>query len=377
MMRKRILSLMSLLLVVGHNAFAQQLTMVDEDATAETKALYANLWEIQKRGFIFGHHDDLMYGRYWYGEQGNSDTKQVCGDYPGVYSMDFAEIMMRGNPNSEGMKLRRRCIEEARRRGEIIMGCCHIDNPLTGRDAWDNSNNYVLKQILNEGSDTHARFYGWLDNVIAFVKTLKDDEGRPIPIIFRPLHEHTQVWNWWGSKCATEAEFVAVWRRMVDYIKANGVHQFIYCISPQSHRYDDAAQFLYRWPGDDYVDMIGYDFYEQEAEFGKMLEHNLKVLSRISRDKRKPCAVTETGLEAYTNPQFWTEHILKAATAEGVNVSFITTWRNKFVDKNEQDTHYFSIYPGHPAEADFVKFYQDKRTFFGKDLPDMYTLSKH
>ena len=24
---------------------------------------------------------------------GNSDTKDVCGDYPGVFSLDFAEIM--------------------------------------------------------------------------------------------------------------------------------------------------------------------------------------------------------------------------------------------------------------------------------------------
>ena len=69
------------------------LSMVDKNATAETKALYANLWKIAESGFMFGHHDDLWYGRYWYNESGKSDTKSVCGDYPGVCSIDFGEMM--------------------------------------------------------------------------------------------------------------------------------------------------------------------------------------------------------------------------------------------------------------------------------------------
>ena len=67
------------------------LTLSDPNATEETKALYSNLWAIQSKGFMFGHHDDLMYGRTWYGTEGGSDTKAVCGDYPAVYSFDFAE----------------------------------------------------------------------------------------------------------------------------------------------------------------------------------------------------------------------------------------------------------------------------------------------
>ena len=38
------------------------LTLSDPNATEETKALYSNLWAIQSKGFMFGHHDDLMYG---------------------------------------------------------------------------------------------------------------------------------------------------------------------------------------------------------------------------------------------------------------------------------------------------------------------------
>src|SRR5690606_10985883 len=69
------------------------LKLADPLATAETRALYSNLWKIQATGFMFGHHDDLIYGRDWTQEPGGSDVKEVCGDYPAVFSVDFAEIM--------------------------------------------------------------------------------------------------------------------------------------------------------------------------------------------------------------------------------------------------------------------------------------------
>jgi hypothetical protein len=49
-------------------------------------------------------------------------------------------------------------------------------------------------------------------------------------------------------------------------------------------------------------------------------------------------------------------------------------WRNKYVGNNESDKHYYSVYPGHPSEDDFRKMYALERTFFSKDLPDMYAM---
>jgi len=365
---------LTLLLVCGFSCAEARTTLrlVDSNATRETKALYSNLWKIQKRGFMFGHHDDLAYGRYWRGTEGKSDTKDVCGDYPAIYSMDFASMMDdRYNPNSEWAAATRKNILAARRRGEVITACAHLNNPLTGGDSWDNSSKEVVTNILKNGSPTQAKFNIWLDRLIDYVKDLKDDSGVPIPIIFRPFHEHTQTWNWWGRGCTTETEFVALWRYTVNYLIEGGIHQFIYVISPQSHGADPEERFTFWWPGDDYVDMIGYDYYEGEnpANFCT----SLKNLSSVSQKKKKPCAVTETGLEAFTNPHFWTEQILKPASAKGVRVSFITFWRNKYVGKNEKDTHYFSVFPGHPSEQDFRDFYRNKRTFFSKDLPNMYS----
>lgn len=63
----------------------KELSIVDKNATSETKALYSNLWAIQSKGFMFGHHDDLWYGRKWYNEEGRSDTHDVCGELSGSF----------------------------------------------------------------------------------------------------------------------------------------------------------------------------------------------------------------------------------------------------------------------------------------------------
>ena len=352
----------------------EELSIVDKQATAQTKALFANLWTIADKGFMFGHHDDLWYGRYWYNQPGGSDTKAVCGDYPGVFSVDFGPIMD-DRHDSEENSIRRRVILEARERGEVIMACAHLNNPLTGGDSWDNSHNDVVKSILTPGNATREKFLSWLDRLADFCLNLKDSKGDLIPIIFRPLHEHTQGWSWWGSSCTTETEFIEFWQMMVKYLRdTKGVHNLLYAVSPQLDSwYDDPTirnRLLFRWPGDDYVDFIGMDCYhgENPASFSNYL----RIATEISLEKRKPCGVTEDGVESFTRVDYWTYSVLEPA--QDKRVSMVVMWRNKYVGNNESDKHYFSVYPGHPSEDNFRKMYSDKRTFFSKDLPDMYTL---
>ena len=349
------------------------LSIVDKNATPETKALFANLWSIAGKGWMFGHHDDLWYGRYWYNEAGNSDTKAVCGDYPGVFSVDFAEIMDNRH-GSEANAIRRRVILEARERGEVILACMHLNNPLTGGDSWDNSSNKVVSEILTVGSATRDKYLTWLDRCAEFALNLKDAHGNLIPVILRPYHEHTQSWSWWGSSCTTDSEFVALWQFTVKYLRdTKGVHNFLYAVSPQMdavYGSETKGRLLFRWPGDDWVDFIGMDCYHGTND--KAFESNLEALEALSLEKRKPCGVTEDGKESFTEVDFWSRHLLAPVGAH--RISLVTMWRNKYVGNNESDKHYFSVYPGHPSEDDFRKMYDDPRSLFSRDLPDMYTL---
>ena len=316
------------------------LRLADANATAETKALYSNLWAIREKGWMFGHHDDLMYGRKWYGTEGGSDTKAVCGDYPGVYSLDLSTFMDdRVSSESEENSLRLKCMKEAYDRGMVITACLHLDNPLTGGDAWDNTSTEVAAQILKDGSDTQKKFNLWLDRLATLAKGLKGSDGKNIPVIIRPFHEHTQTWSWWGSRCTSEQQFIALWRYFVDYLKSAGVH----------------------------VDFIGMDCYQ--GINNTIFVNNLKVLSKLSIDRKKPAGVTETGVEGFKNPDYWIENI--AAPMAGRKMSLLVTWRNKY-DPMEQGSHYFSVFPGHVSVESFKTLYDRPDTYFCKDLPRMY-----
>lgn len=356
------------------------LQLVDKNATAETKALYSQLWKVQSTGTMFGHHEGLAYGRDWNDEQGRSDVKEVCGDYPAVYSSDFSKVEQGQETNINGVNFTtvRRTVQEARSRGEVITMCWHVDNPLTGGDSWDNSNKTVVKEILSEGSATHIKFKAWLDNLAAYNATLTDEQGNLIPIIFRPFHEHTQTWSWWGKSCTTQQEFIALWKFTVDYLRdVKGVHNFIYAISPQMDSPLSREDFLFRYPGDDYVDFIGMDAYHGTNTAAFM--QNLRNLSLLSKEKKKPCGVTETGIEGirkgdgseYTN--YWTEEMLTPLI--GRNVSLVVMWRNQY-DPSHTGHHFYGPWAGHSSAADFVTFYESPITLFSKDLPNMYQMAE-
>lgn len=352
-----------------------ELSLADPDATPETRALYSNLWAIREKGWIFGHQNDLLNGRKWQFSPGGSDTRDVCGDYPGIYAVDVASFMdgrevplqtLEENPH----KLR--TIKEAYDRGMVVMACMHLNNPLTGGDSWDNSSNQVAAEILRPGSPTNVKFNIWLDNLAALAKDLKGSDGVQIPIILRPFHEHGHEWSWWGSTCTTAAEYVALWKFLVDGMKARGVHSFIYAISPAMNGKQTESDFLYRWPGDDYVDFMGMDCYL--GINNTTFLNNLKCLKSVAEGKKKPCGVTEIGVQGFQVADYWIANI--AAPMAGRKMSMLVTWSNKY-DPTESGDVYYSVFPGHPSQESFRTMYARPDTFFCEDLPDMYKMADH
>jgi len=345
------------------NQKPEVLSMVDTKATYETKALYANLWQIQKRGVMFGHHDYPSYGIGWKGDAGRSDVKDLTGDHPAVYSLDMNGI------NSKKIDL----IKATYKRGGICMLVWHQNNPLTegpgiqypAGTAWDNTK--VVDQILQEGSVMNIKYKKRLDDVASAFLSMKDEQGKYIPVIFRPLHEHTQKWNWWGTASTTDQEFIAFWKFIVQYLRdKKGVHNVIYAISPQMDEVypDTKARLMFRWPGNDYVDFLGMDCYHgrNAQAFGS----NLKGLSELSQILHKPVGVTETGLENNHTSDYWTKDVLNYL--KGNVSSMVCAWRN------DNPKHAFGPYPGDASAENFIVFYNDPETLFEKDLPNMYLM---
>lgn len=350
---------------IGHSNETTETTlkMVDPDATEETKALYANLWLIQQEGVMFGHHDYPSYGIGWKDCDGRSDVKDIVGDHPAVYSLDM------WNLNAKKIEF----IKEAYKRGGISMLVWHQSNPLTeGPDtkypvgtAWDNTK--VVDQILSEGSEMNIKFKKRLDEVAGHLKAMKDDKGVDIPVIFRPLHEHTQSWNWWGSTATTESEFIEFWRFIVRYLRdEKDIHNVIYAISPQMDEVykNPKERLMYRWPGDEWVDMLGMDCYHGLNK--RAFEKNMRAISELSIELGIPVGVTETGLERNHTANYWTNDVLEVM--RGLPCSMVVAWRNDNVN------HAYGPYPSDASASDFQKFYDDSYTLFERDLPEMYKM---
>ncbi|WP_238160904.1 glycoside hydrolase family 26 protein [Flavobacterium cupreum] len=345
------------------------LSLSDNKATPETVSLYKKLNQLTQKGFLFGHQDDLAYGVNWKYENGRSDVKDVTGDYPAVYGWDIAGLEKDDTNNIDGVPFAKmkQYIQDANQRGGISTISWHFDNPATGKNAWDNTPN-SLKTIL-PGGENHQKFTSWLDKAAAFFLSLKDNKGKNIPILFRPYHELTGGWFWWGKGNCTAEEFKAAWKFTFEYLQKKGVHNLIYSYNTGS--FDSKEDFLSHYPGDNYVDMLSFDAYQNNDDkegkkFIEGVQKQLKILNEIGLEKHKPIALAEAGYEAIPDANWWTGTLLKAIG--DYKISYVLLWRNHGWQEKEQKMHYYAPFSGQLSEKDFVDFYKLDKTLFEKDI---------
>lgn len=374
-MKKYILTFLTLTFI-SSSCFSRKsmdntnLSLSDKKATTETQTLYKNLKKLSKKGFLFGHQDDLAYGVKWKYEDGRSDIKDVAGDYPAVYGWDIAGLENDKPNNIDGVPFgkMKQYITEVNSRGGISTISWHFDNPATGKDAWDHTPN-SLKTIL-PGAENHKKFTSWLDKAATFFLSLKDKNGKNIPILFRPFHELTGGWFWWGKGNCTPEEFKTAWKFTFDYLQKKGVHNLIYVYNTSS--FGSESDFLANYPGDEYADILSFDTYQNNTDstgqkFISEVQNQFKILNEINSKKNKLMALAEAGYEAVPDPKWWTGTLLKAV--ENYEVSYVLLWRNHGWQEKEQKMHYYAPFSGQVSEKDFVDFYNLDQTIFEKDIP--------
>ena len=365
------------LMLVSMISFSQknEKKIIDAKATKETRVLYYNLGKLSENYILFGHQYATEYGHGWAGDVDRSDVKSVTGSHPAVIGVDFSGLSGRPDSMIEKEKISlRKNIADTYNRGGVTTVSWHFSNPVSpGGFYWKDSVSVPAVKFIIPGTSHHEQYKAILHTIADLAKSIKGNNGQLVPMIFRPYHEFDGDWFWWGRSHCSVDEFKTLWKFTVTYLKDSlGVHNFIYAFSPDNI-FETEAQFLERYPGDEWVDMVGMDNY---GDFGRDGKYNieaglkkLKIVSDYALKAGKLAAFTETGLESIPNKTWWTEVLLKTLK-QNLQLSYVLVWRND----SRSPTHYYAPFPGHISEADFIKFCNDPFTLFEKDLHNIYEI---
>ena len=352
----------------------KKLQLIDKQATPETVNLFLNLHELSKKHILFGHQHATEYGHGWFGDSNRSDVKSVTGSHPAVIGVDFSGLSGRPDSSIEKTKIAlRKNIADTYNRGGVVTIAWHFSNPIAGGGFyWKDSVSLPAVKYIIPGKEHHDKYKSILQGIGSFVRSVKGNDGKAVPMFFRPFHEFDGDWFWWGRAHCTPEEFKTLWRFTVSYLRDSlQVHNLVYAFSPDN-KFNTREQFLERYPGDEWVDMVGMDNY---GDFGRDGRYNveagvkkLKIVSDYARSAGKLAAFTETGLESIPNETWWTGTLLKALKSADLQLSYVLVWRNDV----RSPTHYYAPYPGQKSEQDFVHFYNDPYTLFEKDITNIY-----
>lgn len=297
---------------------------------------------------------------------------EAIGVAPKLYYSDLASLV--GNLDSGCYyEVNRAAFSAAIRKawkayGGVCVFSWHMDHPCSiggfQRSAYRHKcteHKNVVKAILrdenwsggcgrNHGKDgrlavasPRAWFMKQLADVAAFFNTLVDENGVKIPVIVRYGHEMDGDWFWWGSGWCTAAEFAAFCRLEADVLRRLcGNDQILFAYTPDRTWKDlgcpddGGRNFLTWYPGDGYVDIVGFDDYsigkgktdeQAKANFAETLR-KLRIVSEYADARGKAAALTECGCVGTRDDVY--DSIFRLMTADGVKAAFADTWGGKF-----------------------------------------------
>lgn len=409
-------------------AIAENVALVDAKATDATKNLYAFLKAVgESDSVIFGHQNDTHHKAGSLGDAfASSDTKDVTGSIAGVVGIDT--LSLTGNeasswdtPEADRIAKVAGITRDAASEGAIVTLSAHMPNfalidervktfgeadgtetdgekvgywsvngekqyNFSGYTPGTTSGNIVSR--IMPGQDLNYLYTDYLDMIADYAKAV---EGDGITILFRPFHENTGSWFWWGAAFCDEQAYINLFRYTVDYLKeTKGVHNMLYVYGPGSEA-ANVAEYGARYPGDAYVDMIGYDLYHQmptqanEAGYLGSVKKQNGILKDFAAKHGKLYAITETGVadkdksgadialkRSGNEVKDWYMQLLDEISEDG-GISYFLVWANfsengsfylpYVIEKKEN-----GILHGHEMLDEFIKFYNDERSVFATDM---------
>ena len=408
----------------GSSEIATNVTLVDANATDDVKQIYAYLQAVgQTDSVIFGQQNNTSH-KAGNSNLSNSDTMDVVGSYAGVIGLDglsltgdeysavryLAEMdgvdsaydTVAAKINAASTVAEQNVIAAAAltnyniRNGAIATLSIHTPNlskvdavsvatdapsyanyDFSGYTPGDLSGD-VMNNILPGGA-YNDEFTAYLDMIADYASQV---DGA---ILFRPFHENTGSWFWWGAALCDAETYKSVYKYTVEYLRdEKGIHNLLYVYGPGSEA-ANVEEYAERYPGDGYVDMVGFDMYHDNPTEGDTFiasfTSELNVVESFAKQHGKLVAVTETGARHDTADGDNQTALLKQGNArkdwhqeiidvvESSDASYYLVWAN-FSEKDGFYTPYVksvnedgSLH-GHEMMDNFINFFNENNSVF-------------
>lgn len=174
----------------------------------------------------------------------------------------------------------------------IVAICWHWRDPLKKNEAFYSMSantdqaktSFDIKKVFDETSEEYKAMISDMDVIAKHLKKMQEDG---IPILWRPLHEASGGWFWWGAGGPEACK--RLWKIMYDrYTNFHKINNLIWVWT------SDTRESAKEWyPGDDYVDIVGTDIYTDPPEHSSQILE-FEKLKDITEGK-KILALSECG----------------------------------------------------------------------------------
>lgn len=375
--------------------------LVDPEASNYTKALFSYFQSVSGQHILFGHQHATDEGLTLTNDpprvaSEQSEVLHAVGDYPAIFGWDTLSIDGFEKPGVEGdipqsINNLAASMKKAHELGGVIVLSMHPMNFATGGDFYDTSGETVT-HIL-PGGKHHDDFTAWLDNIATLAHKVTDENNEKIPIIFRPFHEQTGGWFWWGAHQTTPEQYKALFRFTVEYLRdTKDVDNFLYVFSPGAGPAGDVERYLETYPGDEFVDILGIDNYDSPDNAGSDawingLVTDLAMLVNLAEERGKIPALTEFGYSASGMSETgttldWFTRVLGAIKEhpKASKIAYMQTWAN-FGWPNNVFVPYKDVNGDlggdHELLPDFQAFEADDFTAFRNQIQNKIYTEEH
>ena len=323
-------------------------SLVNKNSTANTKKLYSFLKDSYGKYVITGQQCDG-------GINGNEfkAIKNLTGDYPALLGLDLMKYTPSRTAFGESSSAVEKAIEFANK-GGIVTFCWHWNAPTeylnstaNSPDGWwggfyTQNSKFDIAKVMN-GQDANGKKL--LDRDIKEIaKQLKRLEKAGVPVIWRPLHEASGGWFWWGAK-GPDA-YKKLWKYLYNELtNTYGCNNLIWVYNGQSADW---------YPGDEYVDIVGEDIYPGNHVYDPQVSRFRQAINYGS--KTKITALTENGC------------IFDIDSAVSINAlwSWFMTWGGEFTSNGSNYSEKYT------EKSVIKKMYASKYSLTLGTLPKIY-----